>query len=407
MTEYYNFHTQLAEGWWGRRTFLNNWWRLGARDRRWVPPHWPTLNRLLQASPRDALPNGPAMHAHLTRLAPLPLHLEALPRRSHSPSGARGEASAGLGAGVVFEEPVAAGILLHDARRRGAAGYLALPQVANGAGALAQFLGALAEPLQQQGARRLIAPLGLSPHLPSGVLQNYFHVTPPLHTPYNPPYLPELVERLWQPIQHAHLFRVPLSAAPAASAFTKANRAAARIAPLDPARLAVDLLPLLGEATVNQLGFVPPDQAEANFLLAWLGAWPLHGWVAYADDADEEKPVGFVLLQGDFAPAMQRARGGRNAAGRAWLAWRSRRPTMGGQIVGGRLLYGAVARDWRGRGIGAQLLRHALASATARSWRHLDIGPLTEAKLHAPARALVAHFGGEPRQRYSLYETYV
>ena len=119
------------------------------------------------------------------------------------------------------------------------------------------------------------------------------------------------------PLARSRLYRleVPDELPPAPS--SRAN-----LVPLEPDRLAADLLPLLIAACPAWAGFVPPDAEEAGFLLNWLGQWPLFGWLAEVD----LEPVGFVLLQPELAPRLRRGGGGRNPLWRLWLTWAGRRP---------------------------------------------------------------------------------
>ena len=147
----------------------------------------------------------------------------------------------------------------------------------------------------------------------------------------------------------------------------------AKLTPLEPARLATDLRPLLVAACPVWGGFPPPDTAEVDFLVNWVGRWPLFGWLADVDD----QPVGFILLQPDVAPRLRQAKGGRNPLRRLWLTWASRRPAHYG-----RVLFAGVLPDWRGQGIGRQLLFQALLTSQQQGWQSLSIGPIPSA---APA----------------------
>jgi len=71
--------------------------------------------------------------------------------------------------------------------------------------ALERLVGAAMEKLWRRVASALL-PTGLSPHLQRRRLTKLFHVGPPLHTPYNPPYLPELMESVLPPFCHQPAF---------------------------------------------------------------------------------------------------------------------------------------------------------------------------------------------------------
>jgi GNAT superfamily N-acetyltransferase len=368
--EYFNYSRHLAHGWWERRTFLQKWWRLHAADRRWVPPYFPILRRALFTTDGDD-PQGSAASL---------FHLEALSRRRR----ASGQTE-NLGFnGPLFEEAVAAAILQEPRVGQANTVFVAGLHTVNHPDVMERWWAESLELLWETGASRVIGPTAFSPYLPGGVLQNYFHLLPPLHTPYNPPYLPELISGIWEPVQEHILYTVDLAAGPAAVS------GPATLRPLEPARLAGDLLPLF-VAACAPLDLPDPTAEDVRVVLDWLQPGPLSGWVAEL----EGRPVGFVLLQPDLASALRRAGGGRNPLWRPWLAWRAHRPTRAG-----RLLYGAVLPQWRGQGIGCQLWQQALAAARAQGWRALTVGPVVAGS--AAANFLQRH-GAEPRQRYLLY----
>ncbi len=285
-----------------------------------------------------------------------------------------------------MEEAVAATVLLTNKRRTDGAAYLGLLQCVNDGEALERLLGAVTEQVGQAGCRRIIGPTGLSPHLESGVLQNYFQLAPPLHTPYHPPYLSELLEGVMEPLAQSHLFTIaPSTGLPSLPA------GPARLTPLHPALLSTDYLPLLAAACAAQPNFPPPDAAEAAFLIDWLQSWPLFGWLASV----HEQPVGFVLLQADVAPSLRTAGGGRNLLWRLWLAGRSRRP-----MRNGRLLLGGVLPAWRNQGIGCQLWQQSLHTARQHAWQSLTVGPVVDA---TPGAAFLHKQGAQTQQRYLLY----
>lgn len=371
-TDYFNYTRYLADGWWDRRAFVHKWWHLQAKDRRWVPPLYTRLWRALVAPTLD----------YLTAQPPQLFHLEALARRRSRTEAPLGTPSF---SGAWMEEPVAATAILTGRAGASEVAYLGLLHCVNHVETMERLWGELAELLWSAGCSRVLGPTGLSPLLPAGVLQNYFHVTPPAHTPYNPPYLPEVLESVMEPVQELALYHIPIRQA------IPRHKGPAQLEPLAPSRLAGDLLPLFGAVVERLEGVTPPDAAEVCFLLDWLQPGPLSGWLALQNGI----PVGFVLLQPDLAPSLRLAGGGRNWAWRLWLAWRSRRP-----LAAGRLLYGGVAPAWRRRGIGGQLWRQTLATARQLGWRTLTIGPVA-------TDSAAAHFlrqqGAEPRQRYLLY----
>lgn len=359
---YFNFRETEAAGRWDRRAFLNIWWRFYEHDRQWAPPYYPDLRRAL----------SPPFDPYLQRRNPRLLYLEAVPR----PARQEGPDRPPL-AMSAWERPVAAAVALHGA---GGAVHLALPRSANDKGALRQLL----ERAAGGGGRTLLGPTHLSPYLGAGVLDSHWNLTPPLHTPYNPPYFCDLLRTVMRPATRSRLYHLDVNAGPA-------ERGPATLVALEPERLADDLLPLLETACAPWSDFAPPDAAEARFLLRWLERWPLRGWLALVDG----EPAGFALLQADGAAAMQRAGGGRALWWRLWLQWATGRGT-----ATGRLLFGAVLPDWRGRGVGGQLLAAARATAAQAGWRTLTIGPIPEG---APAAGFLEGRGAQAVQAYQLY----
>jgi ribosomal protein S18 acetylase RimI-like enzyme len=316
----------------------------------------------------------------LARLKSVLVWLEALPRAS-------GQENVGSFSGIVTEKAVAAAVAVLDPRRDDSTAYLAWLHCINDLASLERLLDAISEQLRHHGVRKIIGPTGLSPHLGSGLLQDQWNVIPPLHTPYNPPYLPEIAAATLRVRSSGRLFYLPTSPAPARSPTSPAT-----LDTFEPHRLGADLLVLLASACPPWLDFVPPDIPEAEFLLQCLALWPLRGWLAKIDG----EAVGFVLLQPDLALKLRRAGGGRNPFWWIWLRWTRQRP-----VRQGRLLYLGVLPEWRGQGIGRQLLQQAMVDGREQGWEVLTIGPL-------PTTARGSNFlkraGAEPRQTYLLYQ---
>ena len=257
---------------------------------------------------------------------------------------------------------------------------------ANDEETLERLLGVALEAAAGAGCYRLVGPTGPTPHLQSGVLVDHFHLSPPLHTPYNPPYLADLLASTMEPCAESVLYHQ------AVPSVVDPPTGPARLVPLEPGRLARDLLPLLAESVAGNGDFPAPTAAEAELLLLWLGAYPLAGWVAEV----QELPVGFVLVQPDLAPLMRRVDGGRYWPARAYAAWRKTAP-----VRAGRLLLCAVDPAWRGQGVGRQLWQQVLHHARVQGWRSLTCGPLAP---DAAAAGFLLAAGARQAQRYMLYE---
>jgi GNAT superfamily N-acetyltransferase len=375
MVTYFNHYTCVAQNRWQRRAFLSGWWRIYADDPRWAPPYFPTLRRELE----------PEHNPHLARMNPVFIHNQALPKRR---SSTRRDAEWTASTGNPFSErTVAATVALCDPRQGNRTVYLGLLRCVNHAESLEHLLDGLSEHLWANGCRRVVGPTGLSPHLETGLLEDHWNQTPPLHTAYNPPYMPEVVSSLFEPVSIGRLYHMPVSLHIPAAYSTQAQ-----ILPFGLARLATDLLPLLQVACSPWTDFAAPDADEASFLLRWLGRWPLFAWLAEVDD----KPAGFVLLQPDVSPLLRRSNGGRHPLWRLWLAWRVQRPVRQGRVV-----FGGVLPQYQGQGVGRELWHQVLVTAHLQGWKTLSIGPLPDT---SPACAFLEGQGALPRQTYRLYQ---
>lgn len=385
---YFNYHTQtfdaLAASGWERREFVHAWWQIYAGDRRWTPPNYRALGWAL----------NPAHNPHLARLRPTLVYVDALQRTGLvDPLGSGQAQPQTMPLPSLFEKTIAAAVLLRDPRARDIRGrnktaYLALFQTANDSEGVERLLDYAQEKAAAEGYSRLLLPTGLSPHLGTGMQQDHWDLWPPLHTPTNPPYVPDLFDDWLHPVQTTRLFH---AAVPPELADPPTGPA--RLIPFEPQWLAADLLPLLVAATEPTAALFPaPDAKEARFLLRWLGVKTLIGRLAEVDG----EPVGFVLLQPDDAGRMRRANGGRPLRWRAWLVATWRRP-----VRQGRLLFGGVLPEWRGRGIGRQLWHMALLVAHKQEWKTVTIGPVDET---SAAGAFLGHQDAIQQQSYSLLE---
>lgn len=366
-------------GYWARRDFVHAWWSIPGDDSRWTPPPYAWLGAQLD----------PRRNPHMARMNAVLVHIDALYR-----TGVRRARTdqQEIPLTSVLEKPLAAAVPLIDPRRKGRTAHLALLHLANDDEAFDRLRDYLVESLSSAGYRRVVGPVGLSPHLGAGVLVDNWHEWPPAHTPSNSPYLPEILERRFRPFQISRLFTIDVPReAPAPRDATAAIRA------LDPARLAGDLLPLLAEATDNTVAAFPaPDEIEAAYLLRTLESRTLTGYLAEING----EPAGFALMGADIAGRLRAARGGRPMWGRAWLGLAADRRTHAGRVY-----FAVVRREDRRKGIGRQLWQACLGEAAARGWTRLSIGPVwSPGAGEWPAELFLNHMGAAAHQTYQLYE---
>jgi GNAT superfamily N-acetyltransferase len=369
---YFNYTTHWPNDWWARRSFDAAWWTIYSGDPRWTPPDQRRWHHLVT---RMDAPYWQQANAQL-------IYLEALPGRRQPVSSPTTQPSL---AGAVFEEAVAAAVLLCEPRHQGAM-YLGMLHCVNDEETLDRLLSAALEHGLQAGCTRIVGPVGVIPAWENGVLTNYFHTLPPAHTPYNPPYLADLLATSMSVHQQSVLLTLPV--APDAGAM----RGPATLTPLDAPSLGSTLLPLLTAALVPHVAAPTLDANQATLLLEWIGGAPTVGWVAHVDG----EPAGFVALQPDLAPLMHRFNGGRRLPMRWLLALAKRRP-----VRRGRLLFGAVGAPWRRQGIGRQLMAQALHSAASAGWCELICGPFVDP---SPAVRCLQQMGASAEQRYTLFE---
>jgi GNAT superfamily N-acetyltransferase len=372
---FFNYHATVVPAAeasrWQRRTWLHAWWSLYAGDSRWTPPGYRDLAAALD----------PGRTPHLARLDATFVHFDALYRTGLGQS--RPDQPVPLSG--ILEQPVSAAFAILDPRRVGKTAYLALPGMVNDIEVIERLYYRVIEDLSEAGYRRLIGPVGLSPYLGSGALIDSWDRQPPLHTPSNPPYTPDLLGYKMRAFHTSRLYDVE-------SRGSQETAGLARLMLLDPLRLAADLLPLFAAATENVHAFPPPDALEASFLLRQLATGALAGLLAEVDGA----PAGFALLCADAGARFRATNGGRRWPGRLRLALTGDRP-----VARGRLVFGGVLPAFRRRGIGSQLLAAAQHRATELGWDELSVGPVAAG---SAAEALLLACGATPAQTYALYE---
>ncbi len=366
MSSYFNFGLHTAVSPWERRAFLAYSQRIYGRDSRWIPPEASKIHSAID----------PERNPHLARLNPQLIYFDGL-RRQEKPL-----AGPGL---TMFETPLVTGILLQDPRRHDRTAHLAHLHCANSPEAFLVFQDNLIEELTRRGIRRLLGPTGLSPHLASGALESHWNLPPPQHTPYNPPYLPEILARRMQPLAQSMLFHYEV---PQQQPFP--SKTQATLQPVRPGQLSSQLLPVLAAACHNPAGFAPPDALEANFWQRWLGP-QLRGWAAWIDN----EPVGIVLLLPDLAAQLRRFKGGRGLWRLGFTAVKNR------PVQSGRVLLGGVLPHWRNQGIGQQLWQQTVRTAQNAGWQTLTIGPIWTDET---AVAWLQKQNAKPLQTYQLYQ---
>jgi ribosomal protein S18 acetylase RimI-like enzyme len=368
MDEFFNFHRFEAEGWWGRRAFLGRWWRVNRRDRRWTPQNYSVIYRAIVRGSEEAV----------ARFSPSLITLEALMRNSQS-SGYPGS----ILSGPSNEQCVGLVAPLLDDRGEEPVVWLTLFNSANDSDVMERLLGIASE---AHSGVRLIGPASLTPRLSSGVLLDHFHIVPPLNSPYNPPYVAELLEGVLEPYAYDRMWLLDVGA----HSKLKGGASEARIERIDAGTLCVDLLPLL-HSSWEPLAGEPPDASEVEFALRlWQGP-PLLLWCAYVG----ESAVGYLLAQADEGRFMRRTDGGRTVRGRAWQLLRG-----SGHASAGRVLLHGVAPEQRGQGAANALIAEALRHAEEAGWNTLSIGPIPEG---AAAEELLSAWGARPRQRYARF----
>lgn len=370
---YFNYSTFWPDGWWSQRSFLRAWRSIYASDPRWVPPDYAAMRWLTL---RSASPLWREERAQ-------PLYLEALPHRSTASTSGLGQP---LLAGAVFEEPVAATILHYAPEHVGGTAFLGLLHCVNDEDVLERLLYTAYEAASMIGCTRMVGPVGVIPAWESGALASHFHVIPPQHTPYNPPYLPDLLASVMTPILETALYDLP------ARGGEGGPPGPAQIEPLTSKRIDASLAPLVAAALVPHAEANDVSPRDLEILHRWFDALPVAGWLASV----KGETVGILLAQPDHAAFMRSARGGRRFPLRLYRLWeRWQRPARG------RLLLGAVAPMWRRRGIGSQLLFQLMRHAQDAGWKSIACGPFTP---DTAAAQLVERFGAQPMQRYHLYE---
>jgi GNAT superfamily N-acetyltransferase len=365
---YFNFVDHSAESWWGRNQFSNTWWRINHNDPHWAPPYFPAFRRALDAS----------RNPHLARCQH-DLYSLTASRKSSRKTSQGNQINQDILLGISMDVSTGAAVFIKDPRQADGSARAAWLHSINDRESFERLLDLALENGRQFGARRLLAPTGLSAHLGSGLLVDRWNTPPPLHSAYNPPYLPELLHSEMQLLETSNLYRLDITA----ENTDEPSHAPARVEPFNSARLSEDLLPLFAAACAGWDSFPTPDPVEARFILDQISPWPVYALLACVED----RPAGFVLLQPDLAPRLKRADGGRRLLWRLWLQVSKNRP-----VSQGRLLFAAVLPEMRGQGIGRQLLKLAMRIGRRNGWQSLVLGPLKD---DSPATHLLQTYSAQ------------
>ncbi len=284
---FFNYSMHIADNRWSQHSFGRGWWKIYSDDPRWTPPPYPLFKRAIR----------PGQFEYVDRANPIMLHLDAL-RRTQDHMTVTGGNTFGA-SGSIFEMPVAATMLLMDPRQTDRTAYLAGFRFVNDSDVLDHFLFTIMEQVRRMGCRRLVGPVDFTPDLGAGVLRDYFDKTPPIGTPYNPPYVAELMDTAMRPLGQSHLYQYALTE----TAAPQRQGGPALLSLVQPQRLAGDLFPIFRSGFDGLHGQLTPDQPETEFLLAWLMSWPTEAWLATVN----QEAAGFVILQPDLSDRIRRA----------------------------------------------------------------------------------------------------
>lgn len=381
---YFNYVTYFANSDWERRSFIRQWRRIYSSDPRWVAPHFRQQQLLLH----------PERNPYLAQTIHAFVRLEALPQRRQS---------SGLG-GPLWEASVAAAILCIDKTATGNIGRLAFLHCVNDEETLDRIISLAQEEFWQHGCRRMLGPTGLSMQTNRGILNDYFHVTPPLHTAYNPPYLPELFMTSLSTVEQSYLFTQRIAEYLESRAQEEPKRVSNKAGQVKLVPLTITIAQSaeflqLWQSLPEMASSIPqPSMEELQFLWQWLTVWPWWGWVATIDD----EMVGFTMLQPDLAEACRVTQGGWSALRRPWLSWRTRKATQPGQITQGCIVCGGVRPTWRRQGVGTVLWQRALEHARRQQWASLTVGPVLR---NGTGAKFLQNAGAEAQQSYTLFGT--
>lgn len=374
---YFNYTPLMATSWLERRSFVRQWWRIYAGDRRWAPPEFQAFDRQVRS-----------LHRHLHQAAWL-LWIEALPGSPHTPT----DGMMVQRPTAAFEETVAAAILRLNPEQPAVA-ELALLRVVNNEEALERLLHFAWEQVVYAGCERIVGPTGILPGWQDGLLLNAFDRTPPLHTPYNPPYAPDLMAAVMEPWAETMLWELPVPVADPANLPPAPTDVS--IEPIPLTMLAVEHAPLWQALWPGVPGLHTPSADDLLGLAQELEGWPTAVWLARAG----EEAVGFVALQPDGAELLRTTGGGRSLLSRLWLHGRRSRV----RCRAGRAVAGGVLPGWRGRGIGSQLWLRSLAWARRHGWAAMTAGPAPALHDAGQGAALPSAWQARPLRHYQSFQ---
>lgn len=358
------------------REFLELPYRLYRDDPLWVPP--------LRSTERDRWSprTNPSLRTRWTR--------RFLVRRG-------GEA---LGRVAAVVDPAFSARWLADS------GFFGSLECADDVEAARALLGAAEGALARWGVRRVLGPVNVTTHDETGMLVAGFDSRPTVMSPYNPAYLPALVDACgYAPFRDYHSYRwtpdrgeSPAVGRVAAASRTRASLASrTTIRPLDPSRWDSDIrawYEVYNEAFDGVWGHVPMDWDEMEQRARAFRSFVRPELVLFAER--EGRVVGCTLTLPDVNEALAAAKG------RLWpLGWLRLARALP-RIRSAAFAIMAVRPGHTGRGLAVRL-----AFETARIARELGLRDI-EASLVQAANDRMRHvaeaFRTGPCKTFRLFQ---
>lgn len=285
-------------------------------------------------------------------------------------------------------------------------GFFGFFECADDPDAARALVAAAADALRERGLDLALGPVNLSMHDESGVLVHGFDTPPKLLSPYNPPYIPALLEGagctprldfasyLWTPARQLQpAVQRLLESTPDPDAGAESTR----VRCLDLSRFEDEcrlLLELYNDSFRSLWGFVPMEWDEFRARAEAFRPFVRRELVLVLEV--DGRPEGFCLLLPDINAALRPLRG------RLWpLGWlRLMRAVP--RLDTARLLLLGVRPSLRGRGHAVRLALAIDEAARACRLREVELSVVQSS--NAPMRHIVAAFGSPLHKSYRLYE---